>query len=103
MSRRLPRACEAPKAGRSEGIDVAETTHSETTSETRADAAPITMVVTLKSGAQIRADVDEYRIQHNRLGGLVGIKWQAVARPTAAIEYLDVSEVAAVHTEWSNA
>ncbi|MUN41423.1 hypothetical protein [Actinomadura litoris] len=82
---------------------MAETTRTETTSDTRSDAGPIIMVVTLKSGAQIRADVDEYRIQHNRLGGLVGIKWQATARANAAIEYLDVSEVAAVHTEWSNA
>jgi hypothetical protein len=58
------------------------------------------MVITLKSGVQIRVDVDQYTVQEYRTGELAGLKWEATENTTAAPKWLDVTEVAAVHTEW---
>lgn len=77
-----------------------QSTKIEETDESVKAEGPMLMVVTLKSGTQVRMDVDEYTIQRNHFGALVGIKWQATDRPAATIEHLDIDEVAAVHTEW---
>lgn len=53
-----------------------------------------------RAGVQIRTDVSEYTVRTTRGGALVGLKWQATEATEAVIEHLDMSEVAAVHTEW---
>jgi hypothetical protein len=60
----------------------------------------LTMVVTLKSGTQIRMRVSEYTIQRSPLRELVGIKWTATEDNTVSLKYLDVDEVAAIHSEF---
>jgi hypothetical protein len=58
------------------------------------------MVITLKSGTQISTQVEEYTLGRNPLGGLTKLEWTATESADSRLKYLDLSEVAAVHTEW---
>jgi hypothetical protein len=71
--------------------------------EPATETTPMFMVVTLKSGVQIRTEVSEYTVRRTRADQLVGLKWQATESTEASIEHLDMAEVAAVHTEWPKA
>jgi hypothetical protein len=64
------------------------------------DGKPTFMVVTLKSGQQIRMKVSEYTVAHNGLGELARLNWTCAEDTAAMIRHLDLGEVAAVHTEW---
>lgn len=59
------------------------------------------MVVTLKSGVQIKADVEEATIGRSAVfGELRDLKWTSTERPAVRISWLDMNEVAAVHAEF---
>ena len=60
---------------------------------------PVMMVVTLKSGTQIRVKVGDYTIQRNGLQELVGLKWTATEDNTVNLQFLDIKEIAAIHSE----
>jgi hypothetical protein len=59
------------------------------------------MVVTLKSGVQIKADVEDSTVGRSPVfGELRELKWTSTERPTVRIQWLDMGEVAAVHAEF---
>ncbi|MFB9681249.1 DUF6221 family protein [Streptosporangium vulgare] len=58
------------------------------------------MIVTLRSGTQISVQVDEYKIGRNSFGGLTALDWAGTVEADSRLRYLDLDEVAAVHTEW---
>ena len=59
------------------------------------------MVVTLKSGVQIKADVEDFTTGTSAvLGELRNLKWTSAERPAVRIQWLDMGEVAAVHAEY---
>ena len=59
------------------------------------------MVVTLKSGVQIKADIEDSAIGKSPVfGELRELKWTTTGRPDVQIQWLDLNEVAAVHTEF---
>ena len=90
---------EHPGTGRSEGIDMTESTKTEATVLGTSNDT-FTMVVTLKSGAQIRSQVTEYTVGRNALGGgLARLRWTGGEDADAALQFLDLDEVAAVHSE----
>lgn len=65
-------------------------------------ARAMKMVVTLKSGIQIRAAVEDFTTGASPvLGELRNLKWTATQRAHVQIHWLDISEVAAVHAEFS--
>lgn len=67
----------------------------------KSTARAMKMVVTLKSGVQIRADVEDFTTgQSPVFGELRALKWTTTAQPGTVIQWLDVSEVAAVHAEY---
>lgn len=70
---------------------------------TKAQAETMLMVVTLRSGAQIRMRVRSFKMQSSPLGGLAGLEWKAAAGSPVTIEHLDLSEVVAIHTEQQGA
>lgn len=74
-----------------------ETQAEEVTSA--ADNDTFTMVVTLKSGAQIRTQVTEYRVGRNGLNDLARLRWTCADGADASLQYLKLEEVAAVHSE----
>ena len=58
------------------------------------------MVVTLKSGIQIKADVEEFTTGRSPVfGELRELKWTSTERPEVRISWLAIGEVAAVHAE----
>lgn len=57
------------------------------------------MVVTLKSGVQIKADVEAYAAEWSPAGGLRRLKWRLAGQSDTSLAYLDVREVAAIHEE----
>lgn len=58
------------------------------------------MVVTLKSGIQIRQTVEEYTVEKSALlGELRGLKWTFGDTHDVNIKWMDVGEVAAIHSE----
>jgi hypothetical protein len=59
------------------------------------------MVVTLKSGTQIKVGVKEFTIRQGRAeGDLRGIDWTYDDDPHgSSLKWLDISQVAAVHAE----
>ncbi len=60
------------------------------------------MVITLKSGVQIKADVEDFTTGTSAvLGELRELKWTAAGRPEVQVNWLDIGEVAAVHAEFS--
>ena len=64
------------------------------------------MVVTLKSGVQIKADVEDFTTGASPVfGELRNLKWTTTERPEVRINWLDMGEVAAVHAEidWDGA
>lgn len=70
------------------------------TTESKTSKDQFTMVVTLKSGTQIRAQVTEYTVGRAPLGGaLARLRWTGGEDADAALQYLDLDEVAAVHSE----
>jgi hypothetical protein len=59
------------------------------------------MVVTLRSGVQIKADVESYSTGSSPIAGdLRQLKWTTAENPSVTIEWLAMSEVVAVHTEF---
>jgi len=59
------------------------------------------MVVTLKSGVQIKADVAEYTTQKSPIfGELRGLKWTTTEQPRVVISWVNSSEIAAIHAEF---
>ena len=62
-------------------------------------SSPFTMVVTLKSGVQIRMRVTEYTVGRNGFGALVRLKWTGAEDTDTNLKYLDTDEVAAIHSE----
>lgn len=78
---------------------MSESTKTEATVSGTSDDL-FTMVVTLKSGAQIRAQVTAYTVGRAALGGdLARLKWTGAEDADASLQYLDLGEVAAVHSE----
>lgn len=67
------------------------------------DDGPMLMVVTLKSGVQIRMDVSEYTVQLNGLNAIAGLKWAGTDSSDTSLRYVDLDEIAAIHTEWPKA
>jgi hypothetical protein len=58
------------------------------------------MVITLKSGVQIRADVESFSTGAAAVSGeLRNLKWAATDHPAVKITWVDVGEIAAVHGE----
>jgi hypothetical protein len=56
------------------------------------------MVVTLKSGAQVRGDVKKFSTE--TAGGMLSnIKWTTVDQPDVTLTWVSLGEVAAVHAE----
>jgi hypothetical protein len=67
-----------------------------------AKASSMKMVITLKSGVQIKADVEDFTTGTSPLfSDLRTLKWTTTERPGAVVQWLDISEVAAVHGEFS--
>ena len=64
------------------------------------DHEPVWMVLTFKRGAQIRTLVHEYTVRENGLNHLVGITWSTHEDSPTRLMKFDISEVAAVHTEY---
>lgn len=65
-------------------------------------ASTMRMVITLKSGVQIKADVEDCTIGRSPVfGELRELKWTTTDRPAVTIGWLDMNEVAAVHAERS--
>lgn len=59
------------------------------------------MVITLKSGVQIKADVEDCTIGRSPVfGELRELKWTLPEEPDVKIGWLDINEVAAVHAEY---
>lgn len=59
------------------------------------------MVVTLKSGVQIKSDVEEYTTQKSPIfGELRGLKWTTTEQPTVVISWVNPDEIAAIHAEF---
>jgi hypothetical protein len=59
------------------------------------------MIVTLKNGAQIGADVDEFSTGRSPIGGdLRSLKWTAAEKAQIVLNWVDLSEVVAVHAEF---
>jgi hypothetical protein len=59
------------------------------------------MVITLKSGVQIKADVEDCTVGRSQVfGELRDLKWTSTERPGVRIGWLDMGEVAAVHAEF---
>ena len=59
------------------------------------------MVVTLKSGTQIKADVEDYTTQRSPIfGELRGLKWRTTEQPSVVLSWLNPAEVAAIHAEF---
>ena len=52
--------------------------------------------ITLKSGAQITADVEEFTTSVNRLGDVVGIKWTTPPDSTRKLVDVDLTQIAAI-------
>jgi hypothetical protein len=60
----------------------------------------VKLVITLKSGVQIKADVDSFTTTSNKISGeLRGIRWEASGKAGTSVNWLDLAEVAAVHAE----
>ena len=58
------------------------------------------MVITLKSGVQIKADVENCTIGSSLSEELRELKWTSTERPAVRIGWLDLSQVTAIHTEY---
>lgn len=59
------------------------------------------MVITLKSGVQIKADVETFTTGTAQLSGeLCNLKWTSTDRPHVKINWMDANEIAAVHAEY---
>lgn len=60
-----------------------------------------TMVITLKSGVQIRVDVKSYEAKRRSASGeLIELAWELDDDPLGnSIGYINVGEVASVHSE----
>jgi hypothetical protein len=59
------------------------------------------MVITLKNGVQIKADVEDYTIGKSPMfGELRELKWTSADRPETRVQWLDLNEVAAIHSEF---
>jgi hypothetical protein len=59
------------------------------------------MVVTLKSGVQIKADVETFTTGTAQLSGeLRNLKWTTTEQPGVKINWLNLEEIAAVHAEY---
>jgi hypothetical protein len=55
--------------------------------------------ITLKSGAQIEADVSEYSTAASLVdGNLTKLNWTTSSNPAAGLKYVDLNEVAAIVT-----
>lgn len=55
--------------------------------------------ITLKSGAQIEADVSEYSTASSLVdGSLSKLNWTTSKDPAAGLKYVDLNEVAAIVT-----
>ena len=59
------------------------------------------MVVTLKNGVQIKADVEEYTTEQSPVfGELRGLKWTTAGQPGVVISWIAPGEIAAIHAEY---
>lgn len=59
------------------------------------------MVVTLKSGVQLRFEVDEYTVKRNPLTKqFEGLDWTWTQPVQSNLRYVNADEIAAVHSEW---
>ena len=59
------------------------------------------MVVTLKNGVQIKADVKEYTTKKSPIfGELRGLEWTTTDQPGVVISWVDAHEIAAIHAEF---
>lgn len=57
------------------------------------------MLVTLKSGAALRIQVEKFTLARSVHGGLAKLAWTAAEDAETVLHYLDVNEVAAVAAE----
>jgi hypothetical protein len=59
------------------------------------------MVITLKCGVQIKADVEDATVGRSAVfGELRELKWTSTERSAVRIQWVDMGEVAAVHAEF---
>lgn len=59
------------------------------------------MVVTLKSGVQLRFEVEEYTVKRNPLTKqFEGLDWTWTQPVQSNLRYVNADEIAAVHSEW---
>ena len=59
------------------------------------------MVVTLRNGVQIKADVKEYTTERSPvLGELRGLKWTTTEQPDVVISWVSFDEIVAIHGEF---
>jgi len=64
------------------------------------ESGTMKMVITLKSGVQIKADVEDFTTGASPIfGELRNLKWTTTEQPEVTISWLDISEVASVHAE----
>jgi hypothetical protein len=60
----------------------------------------VKLVITLKSGVQIRSDVDSFTTTTGKLAGeLHGVRWVSADNAKTSLNWADLSEVAAIHAE----
>jgi hypothetical protein len=60
------------------------------------------MVVTLRNGVQIAADVEEFSTGRSPIGGVLkSLKWITTEEPQTVLNWLDMGEVVAVHAEFA--
>lgn len=58
------------------------------------------MVITLKSGAQVSADVTELTVGRSKLTGeRERLAWTSSSDRTSKLQYVRLEEIAAIHTE----
>ena len=58
------------------------------------------MVITLRNGIQIKADVQQFSTGSSAIGGaLQNLKWKTTEEPETIINWVELCEIVAVHGE----
>lgn len=56
------------------------------------------MQITLKSGAQVTVDVDEFKVGRNALAQIVSLSWSTPNGFSSKLNYINLDEIAAIVT-----
>lgn len=63
-------------------------------------ATKLTMVITLRGGAQLRIPVESFTTKRSPIDNkLCGLDWTAETGATTKLQMVDLDEVAAIHSE----